>query len=143
MPYYTYTNWGGFQKWEQSKIDSFLQLQQKQQQLKPVVTTVPIFKESEYNLRFLDSMVALCKQYEKKILFLRAPQHPGYRSDFMDSIYFKTLSARYSSIPLIDFGNMHLPDEEYLDFQHVNFKGAIKVSKKLDSVLRQQYPLSF
>ena len=143
MPYYTYTDWGGFKKWEQSKIDSFLQLQQKQQLEVPATTATPVFKPSTYNLRFLDSMVALCKQHQKQVLFLRAPQHPSYRNPFMDSIYFKTLKTRYSTIPLIDFGNMELPDEEYLDFQHVNFKGAIKVSKRLDSVLHQQYPLSF
>ena len=143
MPYYNYTDWGGFKKWEHSKIDSFLQVQNKQKQIKPVVMAIPIFKESEYNLRFLDSMVALCRQHQKQILFLRAPQHPSNRNPFIDSIYFKTLSARYSAIPLIDFGNMELPDEEYLDFQHVNFKGAIKVSKRLDSVLHEQYPLSF
>lgn len=143
MPYYTYTDWGGFKKWEQSKIDSFLQIQKKQQQIKPAVTAIPVFKESAYNLRFLDSIVALCRQHQKQVLFLRAPQHPSYRNPFIDSVYFKTLKARYSAIPLIDFGNMELPDEEYLDFQHVNFKGAIKVSGKLDSVLNQQYPLSF
>lgn len=143
MPYYTYTDWGGYKKWEQSKIDSFLQVQKMQQQIKPAVTAIPVFKESAYNLRFLDSMVALCKQHQKQVVFLRAPQHPSYRNPFIDSIYFKTLSARYSTVPLIDFGNKELPDEEYLDFQHVNFKGAIKVSKKLDSVLHHQYPLSF
>lgn len=143
MPYYTYTDWGGFKKWEKSKIDSFLQLQKEQQQIKPAVTAIPVFKESVYNLRFLDSMVALCRRYQKQVLFLRAPQYPSPHNAFADSIYFKTLSARYATIPLINLGNMQLPDEEYLDFQHVNFKGAIKVSRKLDSVLRQQYPLSF
>lgn len=143
FPYYTYADWGKFKKWEESKIDSIIQLTNEQIGTKKASLNTPVFKFSKYNLRFLDSIVALSKQHRKEILFLRAPQHPFYQNTLKDSIYFKTLSVRYKSIPLIDFARMGLPDDEYLDFHHVNFKGAVKVSKKLDSILQHQYPLLF
>lgn len=136
IPFYKYAQWGQFEYHEVSKLDSL------KQDLKP--KTVPasesnpdsIITVSKYNLIYLDSIVNLCKQARKQLIFVRAPQHFLYTNPITDRFLKQTLRLKYPQISFIDFGNLPLPDHAYRDFHHVNYIGAEIVSRRLDSILK-------
>lgn len=139
--YPAFSDWGGFKLRKESKVDSLLPIVKKQMselKIKATASTELNLKFSEYNIRFLDSMVRFCKQQKLNIIFVRAPQHSIYHNLKADSVLYSFLSSHYSEIPFYNMGDLYLPNNYYLDFEHCNSKGAAVVSRKLDSLLNNQ-----
>ncbi len=52
-----------------------------------------------------------------------------------EKIFVSIYNDKFSDIPFIDFNDYKLLDSDYRDTQHLNYKGAIKISKKLNTLL--------
>jgi hypothetical protein len=145
--YYTYADWGSFRASKESKIDSLRSVWSSRKtdyagaskQLKPSA----VHLQTLYNLVFLDSIINYCKNRSVKIVLIRAPQHPEYAGNINDSLFHTVRTKLYPTVPFLDFANFPLTEDCFLDFQHVNQKGSNSLSVILDSLLTQQYPLSF
>lgn len=145
--YYTYADWGSFRASKESKIDSLRSVWSSRKtdyagaskQLKPSA----VHLQTRYNLVFLDSIINYCKNRSVKIVLIRAPQHPEYAGNINDSLFHTVRTKLYPTVPFLDFANFPLTEDCFLDFQHVNQKGSNSLSVILDSLLTQQYPLSF
>lgn len=134
---YTEMDWGRYRVFEKSYIDSFLIIR-KNQQKQTISKKQEIISEAQFasiNLKYLHLMVGLCLQNQKKIIFVRSPVHKNYTPPISDSIYYQFLKTNYQQVPFFDLNNVNIENDEFLDFEHVNNKGAKKVSLKLDSLL--------
>jgi hypothetical protein len=120
---------GGYRIKDGSYIDSLNKITDKK-------NYVSSDKVALFNLNYLNKIVSLCHSKKVRIFFLRSPVHPLYGIDQAKNNYDSILKTMYPQVQLIDFANYHLNGEDYFDFHHLNQKGAIKVSKSIDSVLR-------
>jgi hypothetical protein len=130
-------DWGKFRGFNESYIDSFLIIRKTQAQ-QPISKKQEIKSEENFknfNLKYLHLIVNLCLQNQKKIVFVRSPVHENYTAYISDSIYYQFLKTNYQHVPFFDLNNVTIENDEFLDFEHVNIKGAKKVSLKLDSLL--------
>jgi len=83
---------------------------------------------STTNIQYLRKIVDYCNNMHKNVFLIRSPQHPlyEYRSNEAE---FSLIRQRYfSDIKFLDFNNFPLKNDEFADFGHLNYKGAIKYS---------------
>jgi hypothetical protein len=88
---------------------------------------------SVFNRRYLDKIVQLCREQEKRLIFLNTPLHATYR-DLVPDIYkteYESLRQSYG-VEVIDFHDLALSDDCFLpDGDHVNSLGAQRVTDYL------------
>lgn len=83
---------------------------------------------SYYNLFYLKEIVKLCNQENIKLFFFRTPIHSVMFSSLNEK-HFQSIRKQYfSEIPFLDFHNFLLSNDEFGDFDHLNYKGAKKFS---------------
>ncbi|HTO35099.1 MAG TPA: hypothetical protein VLZ72_02595 [Flavobacterium sp.] len=116
--------WGEYLHLEGEKIDSLIK-----------VNYIDTIKEtqtpeiSEVNLTYLKKIVKLCQTAGKEVIFFRTPIHETLR-DIYDEDVFQSFRKKYfSEIPFFDFAAYPLLDNEFRDFDHLNYKGANKFSE--------------
>jgi len=95
-------------------------------------------KVSEVNIDYLKRIVQLCKEKHLKLVFIRTPIHPKF-FETLDETKFQGLrKEKFNAIPFIDLHSFPLKNSEFGDFDHLNYKGAIKVSKYLNTLLNSE-----
>ena len=125
---------GGYQPMLFSHLDSLKNAIHKK--VNSLKADIPHVNIALLNLQYLDKIVALCKANNIELYFVRSPIYPLFITKEQEDIYDSILKNKYSGINLIDFSNYKLNDEDYYDFHHVDYRGSMKVSKSMDSVLR-------
>lgn len=95
---------------------------------------------SEMNILYLEKMIALCKSYGKEVVFIRSPQHASHNSRNNETKFLHIYSQKFSEVPLLDLNDFEIPDGGFKDLEHLNYKGAQIISKKLDSLLKHGIP---
>lgn len=130
-PLYTMLDWGGYEYHPENKVDSFILLQNK----KPPVTELPLSQYSRINMRYLDSIVSLCKLNGLKLRFLRTPMHKAYKCSISDSAFGAFIQRKYPAIPFTDLSITEIPDSDFADLEHLNYNGSKKISLILDSII--------
>jgi hypothetical protein len=116
---------------EESKLDSLLD--------QTVHKTIPdnsYYKESTYNLLYLDNLVALCKEKKLNIYFIRSPLYKDSFYVSNEDLFNSVKENKYKNIPFIDLKDFSLNNTDYRDLHHVNYKGAKKVSIWLNNSLQ-------
>lgn len=98
----------------------------------------PVNSISQTNLSYLQKLILLCKQYNKKVVFIRSPQHSKLSMRKNEPIFLEVYNNKFKGVPFLDFNDFHIPDYGYKDLEHLNYKGAEIISAKLDSILRNQ-----
>ncbi len=86
------------------------------------------------NLRWLDSVIALCQRNEIPIVGLSTPTSPYYRQNIPPGVAHstKTLIDTRRIDAFIDYSDLDLPDSMYLpDGDHLNARGAQAFSQIL------------
>ena len=123
---------------KESKLDSLLQTK--------ITKNNPdsdYYKESVYNLLYLEKLVALCKEKKLTIYFVRSPL---YKDSFYlsnNNLYTKVKNNKFPDIELLDLVNFQLINSEYRDLHHVNYKGAKKVSLFFNNWIKENTTLDF
>ena len=89
----------------------------------------------EWNQFYLREMIQLLKHYDAKVYLIRSPLHrfyPGYKFEAAyDSIY----RHFFSDVERLDFSKFPLNDEDFVDFEHLNHKGAGEFSKAFHEMI--------
>lgn len=91
------------------------------------------------NIRYLDSIVALCIKNRVKLYLVGTPVSNKYFKNipqqFIDH-YTKT-KKKYSNkgVDILDYSNLKLLDSLFCDFDHLNIIGVDHFMNKIDSVL--------
>lgn len=94
------------------------------------------YRISEENISYLQQALQFCKLNKKRVFLIRSPQHTKSQDLINNHIYNKILQTRFSSIQFLDFNEFPLENDEFMDFEHLNSKGAAKFSKWFDTFLK-------
>ncbi len=87
----------------------------------------PIHKNeiSQTNLNWLSKLIKYCKEKHKRVILIRSPQHEKYSEFPNETIYQEIRKKDFSSTEYLDFSKFPLPNSEFGDLDHLNYKGAI------------------
>ncbi|TPV33363.1 hypothetical protein FJ651_09735 [Paucihalobacter ruber] len=90
---------------------------------------------STTNLTYLRKMIDLCRENKVEVFLLRSPQHPLYADLINEPVFQNVLKSQFSDVDLLDFNDMSFPNSYYLDFHHVNYKGAQQFTRLLNELI--------
>ena len=68
------------------------------------------------------------------MILIRSPLHSLYVREY-EVEFLNLINSDLKGIPFWDYSNFQLQDNEFGDLVHLNFKGAIKFSKMINSKL--------
>lgn len=80
------------------------------------------FRLSLPQVKFLDKIAQLCKQQGVELILLSTPLHKSYQTGSRHSQVF--WKEHYPNLRYLDFTTYQLSDSLYVDFEHLNDKGA-------------------
>ncbi len=126
--------WGGYQSHSESKLDSLLETHH------PCDKDV-ILSPMEENVSALQDFIQFAKMRGVEVVLIRCPTHPLQGKCWEKS--FEAIRQQYfGDVLFIDFQDWPFLNEEYLDFEHLNSKGAEKFTPIFDSIVRSRVLLS-
>ncbi len=125
-------NWGGYLYLKRNKIDSLLK-----SNYKAFLKEETSSEMSEINLNYLKKIVSLCKESNVKLVFFRTPIHPKLFDSYDEKTFQNIRIQQFNSIPFLDFHDFKLDNDEYGDFNHLNFKGAATFSEHFNTIVQQ------
>ena len=91
---------------------------------------------SEINIQYLTKIIALCKDKEKEVIFIRSPQYKKLNPPISEFRFLKIYAEQFAEVKFIDFNNFQIPDSGFKDYEHLNYLGANIISKTLDSLIK-------
>lgn len=83
---------------------------------------------SEYDIKYLKKMVALGKDKNIQLIFVRSPYHKKFDARNYEDLFQAYRKAHFGTIPFLDFKDFNVDDLEFKDPEHLNYKGARKFS---------------
>jgi len=130
------TKIGGYLYLNRNKTDSLLKSKGKSELDKGTIAPLDT-GISVYNLQYLKKMVELLQQQGKKIYFVRSPLHPKYPGYDNEKEYQQIRVSQFKGIKYLDFSKFPLPNSDYADLEHINYKGAVIFSSWFNSLLQE------
>lgn len=120
-------NWGGYLAIHKTKLDS----------LKKVNYIEKIIDEhndeiSETNILYLEKIVKLCKTNNKTIIFIRTPYDKDLLKVYNEKRFQNIRKKYFPEIPFWDFRDTEISKTGFLDYDHLNQKGAKEFSVLLE-----------
>jgi hypothetical protein len=92
---------------------------------------------SQENIQYLKKIIDLCKDYGIQVFLLRSPLHPKYEGLSNEREFEHLLHRELNGAEFLDFKDYPLPDSDYGDLEHVNYRGAKKYSAFFNNLLKQ------
>ncbi|HEY1871200.1 MAG TPA: hypothetical protein VGG71_09085 [Chitinophagaceae bacterium] len=89
------------------------------------------------NIRYLKKIIDLCKIYGVQVYLIRSPLHPKYDGFANERDFEKLLHNDLNGAEFLDFKDYPLPDSDYGDLEHVNYRGAKKYSVFFNSLIKK------
>ncbi|HEX8020378.1 hypothetical protein [Mucilaginibacter sp.] len=83
---------------------------------------------STTNLQYLRKIVDYCNNMHKHVFLIRSPQHPLYEFRNNEAEFSLIRERYFGDVKFLDFNNFPIKNDEFADFGHLNFKGALKYS---------------
>ncbi len=125
---------GGYRYSDNFKIDSLLEIQKKKsdRSFHPNYQDDDLNKE---NINYLEKCITLCNANHIKIFFTRSPLYKYIYDD--DQIFKRVLNKQFKEIELLDFKQFPLKNNEYRDFEHLNYWGAIRFSNFFNDIIKK------
>lgn len=120
-------NWGGYLLITKTKLDS----------LKKVNYIGKLKKDhnnelSETSLHYLKKIVNLCKANDKEVVFIRTPYDQDLLKVYDEALFQKIRKNQFPDIPFWDFRDTAISKSGFLDYDHLNQKGAKEFSEILE-----------
>ena len=122
---------GGYRYLDRDKTDSLVAAISD----KKISKNIP-HERSIQNIEYLSKLVKYCENNNVKVFLFRSPLHEKYGGFHNEQVFQNLLSNEFSNLEFLDFAKFSLPNSEFGDLQHLNFKGAKKFSVWFDSLLR-------
>ncbi len=123
---------GGYVYLIRDKTDSLLAASSNTKKTAPANT-----KLADYNLNYLDKIIALCKRQNVALILIRSPMHQKVFNLIDEQKFKEVRTSRFNSVEFLDFKNFSLADHEFGDFSHLNYRGAKKYSSFLNGLLEK------
>lgn len=129
---YSYSNRiGGYLYLHQSKLDSFLTIHKMSSNI------VPNTSLSVKNIECLREIIWYCQKDNRQIALIRTPQHKIYPDNKNEAVFQSVRNKYFDTIPFLDFVEFSLDNDEFADWDHLNYKGACKYSLWFDHLLKE------
>ena len=122
-------NLGGYLHIDKTVSDSCLRIQNK------FIEKIDTINIANINLQYLTKIVDLCNNKKVKLFFIRSPTHKNCTGMYNERQYKNVLKKSFSNVEFLDFKNFILPNLNYVDYEHFNYKGASKYSKFFNSLV--------
>jgi hypothetical protein len=87
-------------------------------------------------MKYLECIIKLCKENNIELMLVSTPVHSNYK-DKVNEIYFNVLSKviKQSNCAYVNFLDENTPVNYLSDANHLNVKGAIVYSKKINDII--------
>ena len=89
----------------------------------------------EKNQFYLRQMIQLLRDNDAQVYLIRSPIHEMYSGYNFESAYDSIYNHVFSDVERLDFAKFPLDDDDYGDFEHLNYKGATKFSKAFHEMI--------
>jgi hypothetical protein len=127
-------DWGGFQESEKNAIDSILTSDDKR--LKVLKDTKIESQISQVNIEYLKKIIQYCKAHNVEPFLIRTPTHERYHYLDNEKLFDSIRNRHFKTIAFLDFKSYPILNSQFADDSHLNFKGAIELSKTLETLLK-------
>ncbi|WP_396150041.1 hypothetical protein [Flavobacterium sp.] len=132
------TYWGDYLYLEREKTDSLIRVNYIQTIVKERGNGI-----SEINLTYLKKIVQWCKDQNIQLIFYRTPVHTVLRETYDKKAFDSIRKKHFSTIPYLDCIDFPLSNQEFGDFDHLNYKGARKFSIFFNQLVQQKVTSEF
>jgi hypothetical protein len=123
---------GGYLKLGYNKVDSLLKTNTEK------AKTAENPGISEKNLEYLSKIIQFCNEHNIKPILVRSPLHRAHAGFEAENHYQQILRERFSKTEFLDFAHFPLGDEDFADFEHLNYSGAAKFSSFFNDFLKSK-----
>jgi hypothetical protein len=90
---------------------------------------------SQTNLNYLKKLIAYCRLKNIQVFLVRTPIHTKSLGVKYESTFKNILLTQFSNTEFLDFKDFPLLNSDFGDFEHLNFRGAIKFSSWFDNLM--------
>ena len=119
--------WGGYKYSSKNKLNST----SHQKELN--ITYNKSYKSDlTSNIYFLDKITDFANKNKIKLILLRTPLHHFYNREYETRLN-KYISKNTEKFEYWDYADYFIKDEMYIDYSHLNYKGATKFSKIINT----------
>jgi hypothetical protein len=122
---------GGYVDLVRDKTDSLLRTISKSRTKSVTDTAI-----SELNIAYLRKIVDACRESGFEVYLIRTPLHPLYKGLDNEAVFKSILNSLFRDVEFLDFRNYPLMNEDFGDFQHINYRGARKYSAFFNNLLK-------
>ena len=91
---------------------------------------------SQVNIDYLKKLVQYCKDKKVQLFLVRCPMHPLMFGVVNEKLFQKIRKEQFGTIEFLDFHDFPLTNDEFGDFDHLNYKGAKKFSEFFNSEMK-------
>lgn len=133
---YDFGKYGRYLYLVRDKTDSLIRHHKKL----PVPATKADFSNNNhpnYNLAYLVKCINYCREKGVKVFLVRSPQHKIYREERNEENFNITRMHYFPDIEFLDFNNCPLPDNNFGDLEHLNFRGARRFSIWFNQLIQE------
>jgi hypothetical protein len=116
-----------------NKIDSLIKVLEVDDKLENDGNTE--YKISETNISYLKKILILIEKHQVKAYLIRSPKHVLYPGRLNEKIFQTIIRTQFSNITFLDFSDFPLTNEEFADFEHMNYKGSEKFTRWFSGML--------
>jgi len=97
---------------------------------------VPVDEErSELNMRYLRKMIDYCKKRGVEVYLVRSPTLGEYYKIYPNQDFQDALNTYFNDVPFLDFSGYKLHYSDFIDYEHMNRKGARRYSLWFNNLL--------
>lgn len=129
--------WGGYLFLVRDSIPKEIFLY-KEMATKEYNVTINNKSATSTNIKYLVKIAEYCKQNNLKLILIRPPLFSLY-DKYYDSELHNMLNNELAGIEFIDYSNCKLKDDEFGDFEHLNYRGANAFTKILLHYIKCKY----
>ena len=123
---------GGYIYLVRDKTDSLL----RAMSVNPVKTLTDT-NVSAINIQYLKKIISAVRQNGDSIYLVRIPLHPKYDRLGNEAKFREILNQQLGGVEFLDFKDFPLPDTDFGDLEHLNYRGAKKYSMFFNQLIRE------
>lgn len=119
--------WGGYKYSSKNELNS--SIQKKELNITYNKSQIPNLTT---NIYFLDKIIDYANNNKIKLILLRSPLHHFYNREY-ESLLNQFISKNSKKFEYYDYADYFMKDEMYIDYSHLNYKGATIFSKIINT----------
>ena len=93
--------------------------------------------KSNYSIKYIKKIIDYCDEKEINLILMRSPLHENYKGlENEDMFLLEQKQLSNDKVSFLDFSKFPFENIEFVDYQHLNEKGANKFSNWLSSFIK-------